>query len=46
VVDEAGILDLAAKAALEQKRQQKLADFKTKTTGPPVVVEVAAGNFD
>ena len=34
VVDEAGILDPAAKAALEQK----LADFETKTTGQLVVV--------
>ena len=34
VVDEAGILDPAAKTALEQK----LADFETKTTGQLVVV--------
>jgi uncharacterized protein len=34
VVDEAGILDPATKAALEQK----LADFETKTTGQLVVV--------
>jgi hypothetical protein len=34
VVDEAGILDSATKAALEQK----LADFEAKTTGQPVVV--------
>src|SRR5262245_55483447 len=34
VVDEAGILDPATKAALEQK----LSDFETKTTGQLVVV--------
>jgi len=34
VVDDAGILDPATKAALEQK----LADFETKTTGQLVVV--------
>jgi uncharacterized protein len=34
VVDEAGILDPATKAALEQK----LADFEAKTTGQLVVV--------
>jgi uncharacterized protein len=36
VVDEAGILDPATKAALEQK----LADFEAKTTGQLVVVTV------
>ena len=34
MVDDAGILDPATKAALEQK----LADFETKTTGQLVVV--------
>ena len=34
VVDEAGVLDLAAKAELERK----LAEFETKTTGQLVVV--------